>query len=185
MISILNYIVSLDIKIEPFILSWRSIFWDNFFFTITILGNWIAIVVIFVILALFFKKYNKSFLIKPFLVAILGSGIMTLLIKTVVGRARPIGNIPLYIEKLSSFPSAHAALVVALFGFLLYCLIRFRFNLFTKIISVLLCLLIILLVGFSRLYLGVHFASDVIAGYLVGLLWVLVAMHISRAGFNS
>jgi undecaprenyl-diphosphatase len=179
--NFINYIVSLDSIIQKWILVWRNVYWDNFFFTVTILGNWITIAILFLIAVLILRKYHKSFLIGPFLVVILGSGIMTLLTKLVVGRARPTGDIPLYIEKLSSFPSAHAALSFAFFGFIIYCLLRSRLSRVIKITLTTLSIFMIIAVGFSRLYLGVHYTSDVLAGYLVGLLWVLVAMHISKA----
>ena len=108
---------------------------------------------------------------------------MTIIIKALVDRSRPGANLALYIEKLSSFPSAHAALSLAFFGFLAYCFWRFDFPLKIRIILSVILGLIILLVGFSRIYLGVHFTSDIIAGYLTALMWVLIGMYVSRRSF--
>lgn len=163
----------------------RSDFWDHFFMFITFLGQWLVVLILFLFVSALFVKYKKKFLIKPLLISILGSGLTTILIKYLVNRDRPGGDIPLYIEKLPSFPSAHAALVLALFGFLIYCLWRFNLNHKVKVFFMVIFSLVILLIGFSRLYLGVHYLTDVLAGYLVGLIWVLISVYLSRKNLTD
>jgi undecaprenyl-diphosphatase len=178
--SILNYIVSLDFKIEQLILPWRTTGTNDFFFIATLLGNYLIIILLFIIVALFLKKYHHVSWIKPFIIVLVGSSLTTLIIKFLVNRSRPSGAIPLYVEKLSSFPSAHATLAMALFGFLIYIIYRLHLSTFKKTVLIIINILIILLVGFSRLYLGVHYFSDVLAGYLVGLIWILVIKHLAQ-----
>lgn len=185
MFSLLNYIITVDESIGDWILSWRNANWDSFFFLITYLGHWLVIGVISIVVIYFFRKSERSFFIIPFLVSILGSGISTLIIKLIVDRDRPIGDIVLYIEKLPSFPSAHAALAFALFGFIVYCVYHKKLSKLLKILVIPIFILIIIFVGLSRLYLGVHFFSDVLGGYLVGLLWLLIAMYLSHKFFHN
>ena len=93
------------------------------------------------------------------------------LIKMIIARERPIDPIPFIIESSSSFPSAHAALIAALSGFLLYLILRhskWPQSAFHKSLHALFFLIIIIIVGFSRLYLGVHYPLDIIAGGVLG-----------------
>jgi len=182
--NILSSLIFIDHQIATGVINLRSDFMDHFFFLITRLGSWPIITGLFFVTACLFWIYKKKQLILPFLIVIAGAGIMTIIIKALVDRSRPGANLALYIEKLSSFPSAHAALILAFIGFLAYCFWRFDFLLKTKIILSVVFGPLILLVGFSRIYLGVHFTSDIIAGYLTGLMWVLIGMYISRRRFS-
>lgn len=182
--SLFDYILNIDLSLAQAILDFRSPFWDQFFWRFTYLGHWLVILSLALIFSLFFYFYQKRYLILPLFVSILGSGVLTLIIKYLVDRARPGTEIALYAESLASFPSAHAALIFSLLGFIIYSLWRSNFGLLVKIIFTTIFSAVIILVGFSRLYLGVHFTSDVLAGYLVGLLWVLLTMYFSRRRFN-
>ncbi len=177
--NILSNLIFIDQKIGQSIIYFRGDFFDQFFLFITKLGSWQMIILLFVFFSALFYFNKRKGLILPLFVSVLGSGIMTVIIKYLVDRSRPGADIALYVEKLPSFPSAHAALTFALFGYLIYVIFRSSFSLWFKFFSSLIFVLIIITIGFSRLYLGVHFLSDVISGYLTGLLWVLVAMYIS------
>ena len=171
----------IDHELALYIVSIRSVFFDNFFFLLTWLGSWPAITLSFILISALFYLGKKKTLIFPLFLSVLGSGIMTLAVKYLVDRARPGNGISMYAEQLSSFPSAHSSLIFALFGFLIYYVWRFNLSLIIKISLTVLFTAIIALVGFSRLYLGVHFLSDVLAGYLTGLLWVLIVIfYLSR-----
>ena len=178
--NILSALNSIDFKIARDIVHLRGNLFDNFFFFITNLGSWYIVAGFFISASVIFWSYKKRNLIVPLSVSVLGSGIMTVIVKYFVNRTRPGPGISLYTEQLSSFPSAHASLIFAFWGFLVYCLWKLNLALKLKIILSLLFVFIILLVGFSRLYLGVHFLSDVVGGYLIGLMWVLISMHISK-----
>jgi undecaprenyl-diphosphatase len=90
-------------------------------------------------------------------------------IKTVVARQRPIFGIT--ILQSFSFPSGHATVVAAFFGFLL---LYYRGRPASTVVRRLWMAgawLMIALIGFSRLYLGYHYLSDVLGGYLLGFFW--------------
>jgi undecaprenyl-diphosphatase len=178
--NFLDYINFLDARVQEIILNLRVSTWDNLFFIITKIGSWPIIFLLLIFLYIIFYIRNEKDFIVPFVISVLSSGIMTLIIKFLVDRPRPGVDISLYTERLASFPSAHSALTFAFFGLLIYFIWKVKMNLIAKILFGLLFIAIIILVGISRIYLGVHFTTDVLGGYLVGLLGILFAIYITR-----
>jgi len=109
------------------------------------------------------------------LVTICGGGIFSLFGKVAFHRQRPSG-IAVFTETSFSFPSGHATIATALYGFLVYFLWRQTDSWRTKLNIFFTGSVFILAIGFSRLYLGVHFLSDVLGGYLLGLLWLNIGI---------
>lgn len=111
-------------------------------------------------------------------VSVLGSELLAFLAKFIIQRPRPADLIPVYIEKSYSFPSAHATIAVAFYGFLTIFLWKNSRNWKSKINYFFWGITIIFLIGLSRVYLGVHYFGDVMGGYLLGLLWLIIAFSI-------
>ena len=119
---------------------------------------------------LFIKKH-KWYSIKIPAIALSSLGLMFLL-KGLFDRDRP--SIPLLFHaKGLSFPSGHALMSVTFYGLFVYIIFKGVKNPILKwtLISLLICLIII--IGMSRVYLRVHYATDVIAGYCIGFLWLV------------
>ncbi|CAN5710116.1 phosphatase PAP2 family protein [soil metagenome] len=110
-----------------------------------------------------------------FLVATsLGGGIVDTLVKAAVDRPRPVVDHPVATALGKSFPSGHAMSSTVTYGALLVAVwpwIPARFRRSALVATVLL----VLAVGTSRLFLGVHFVSDVVGGYVLGLAWLAAA----------
>jgi undecaprenyl-diphosphatase len=79
-----------------------------------------------------------------------------------------------------SFPSGHALMSVTFYGLLIYIVWETVKKTWLKITLVVLLLLLIHIIGFSRIYLRVHYASDVMAGFATGFLWLVISLWIVR-----
>jgi len=166
-------IVNFDKYWAGIFFNWRSAFGVDFFSVVTLLGTWQLIVpVLIAVLFFVFKKYQAFFW--PFVFTLASAESVTFIGKILVHRYRPDGAV--MVESDFSFPSGHATIAVALYGYLAYLIIK-QLKIKTARIAVLSgSLFLILIIGFSRLYLGVHYISDVIAGYLVGLLALILGI---------
>lgn len=109
------------------------------------------------------------------------------LIKYLVARPRPSEPLVevLKTESGYSFPSGHVMFYTIFFGFLMYMVIRYLPRGPKKSISFALLVTIIVLIGISRIYLGAHWFSDVVAGYLVGLVFLAWAIEIIRSSLTG
>lgn len=121
------------------------------------------------LLFLLFKRKREAF----FLVLTLLSSLVSLVIKILVNRPRPTDNFVKILVKTTekSFPSGHVLFYVVFFGFLT--LLMYEIKSIPKFIRYLvstLCLLLIFTIPYSRVYLGAHWFTDVIAGFFLGLI---------------
>ena len=105
-------------------------------------------------------------------VTLAGAGLLNWLLKFSFARVRPASFFDYPLPGSPSFPSGHALYAASVFGGLAVLLTaRIRNRLFQLAIWVV-AISLILLVGLSRVYLGVHYPSDVLAGYAIGVIWV-------------
>ena len=175
---ILNFIVTTDWWFENLLLHLRTPFLVQVFESVTFFGNPLTITVLAGIIALFllasprFRPYLKGYI-----VTLSGAALSGYALKEIIRRARPDGLIPALAQPGFSFPSGHATASMVLYGFLAFLLCR-EYPHRRKLV-VLITLITILIIGFSRLYLGVHFPSDVIGGYALGGLWLLIGMRVT------
>jgi len=100
----------------------------------------------------------------------IGGAALFNLFSTIIGRARPPTQIWIVVN-IPGFPSGHAVTVVVFYGLLAYLLIPKMPSVFWKVVVVAAALLIIGFVGFSRIFTGGHYLTDVLAGYAVGMAW--------------
>ncbi len=168
-------IVTIDLRFTRLLFSIREKTASQTFYLISYLGSQkgsIAIAAIVSVVLL--RQRRRSYFIALWLV-LLGVGLSVRYGKLIFHRVRP-SNVAYYEETNFSFPSGHATTAMALFGLLCYFLLRNTHHKQDRYIYIAVTLLIILLVGFSRIYLGVHFLSDVLAGYLLGATWIILGI---------
>lgn len=114
------------------------------------------------------KKISKAFILNLILVFLLNY-----VLKILFSRNRP-ADINLIVETGFSFPSGHAMMSLGIYGFLIYLLLLSDKNKISKIIGTCFLILLIFLIGISRIYLGVHYATDVIAGFVISASYLLL-----------
>ena len=105
-------------------------------------------------------------------VTLAGAGLLNLLLKFSFARVRPASFFDYPLPGSPSFPSGHALYAASVFGGLAVLLTARIQNLLLQLAIWLVAISLILLVGLSRVYLGVHYPSDVLAGYAIGVVWV-------------
>ena len=98
---------------------------------------------------------------------------LNFLLKTIVQRPRPDG-FRLAAESGYSFPSGHSMVSMAFYGLLVWMVWRYEKDRLLRVFLMIAFSLVIAMVGVSRIYLGVHYASDVIAGFCVSLVWLML-----------
>lgn len=108
--------------------------------------------------------------------AIVGGEVLTPGLKAGLERRRPFFADPLASESSPSFPSGHATVSLAVYGVLAYLASRRLGNSAAGRVVLAGAVALVLTIGFSRLYLGVHFLSDVLAGLSAGLAWLVLCV---------
>jgi undecaprenyl-diphosphatase len=139
---------------------------------VTALGYYQVVVPILVAIVLVFylKGWRLSALL--LLVSTVGGSLLTTVLKAVFGRARPELFDSGYTASFYSFPSGHATVAVGFYGALTL-ILAYRLRGFARWAVATGGVSLVLLIGFSRLYLGVHYPTDVLAGFLAAPLWVI------------
>lgn len=146
---------------------------------VTQLASPIFLVILTILLMVFIKNNNIR---KYICVNLIVSTILNFGIKNIVRRTRPEG-FRIIEESGYSFPSGHSMVSMAFYGLLIYLIYKKVDNKYLKNCLIFLLSIIILLIGLSRIYLGVHYTSDVLAGFLLGISYLIVFVSVINEKF--
>lgn len=152
-----------------------------FFRIITEFGNVFLVGLIIFFIGIFTKMDFRFFLT---VIGIMGALLLNVGMKEIYSRERPIEEMRWVIENSSSFPSGHATAAGFLYIFIFYMTFHSKMNQKLKIITYSFCSIIIPLVMISRLILGVHYFTDVIAGFSSGVMVACICMLLYRYCLN-
>jgi len=115
-----------------------------------------------------------------------GAGLLWFLLSNYFNRPRPVYNPPIWIViNGGGFPSGHTLSAVVCYGFLAYLLLPKLSSRFWKWVVIIGAVEIMLFIGYSRLFLGEHYLSDVLAGYALGIFWAGLAYTSIELIFNK
>lgn len=163
--------INLDINGYKIITSmFRADFMLHIAKTITNLGGAIFLI-IFTLAVIIFMKNEKIEL--SIALNLIVATIINTSLKNILQRPRPT-QYRLIDETGFSFPSGHSMVSMSFYGFLIYLIFKYIKNKKIKIISITLLSILILSIGASRIYLGVHYTSDVLGGYLLGVSYLII-----------
>lgn len=175
------FIVYIDKVIPEFAYSQRNPIITEIMKTITFFGNELLVTTAFIFVFLLAAR-NKVKDAVIFMIILFSGFYFNLVLKEIYMRPRPEIT-PLVNELTYSFPSGHSMNSFIFYSMLSYYVIRHTRNRKVETITAAISLLLILAVGYSRIYLGVHYPSDVLAGFLAGLFYFSVVVLIEKIFF--
>ena len=143
---------------------------------ITNLGSSLVLIFIALLILVLVKERRYGILIGINLgIVVLFNNILKILIR----RKRPT-LFPIIEEIGYSFPSGHSMVSMAFYGFLIYLIYKEVENRKMKWFLIILFSLLIVLIGISRIYLGVHYPSDVLGGFLIGISYLILYISVVK-----
>ncbi|MEN9406801.1 MAG: hypothetical protein RLZZ455_17 [Candidatus Parcubacteria bacterium] len=173
-----NTITEFDRRISQTVYALRTPSLTQFMVFISWLGADFILAVSTVIMIFFTWRKHKS-ASTLFLIMLLFGALLNLLLKEIFQRPRPTFD-PLFILGSYSFPSGHAMNSFVFYATITYFYYHFTKKIRSTIFLAFVALALISSIGISRIYLGVHYPSDVLAGYLTGLLWFILVLVLDR-----
>ena len=168
--------ISLDIHILIWIHSISTAMLDKIFLVFTTVGNvkYILPISVAIMAYLIYKKQRHNALILLFGVG--GAAVSNFILKLIFHRDRPTFWHSAITETGYSFPSGHAMISSAL----ILCLIVMTWNTKWRLLSIIVGGVVVVMIGLSRLYMGVHYPTDVVAGWSVSIIWVFLVVTILK-----
>ena len=139
---------------------------------VTALGYYYVVVPLLAVVLFMFYRRGWRLSAVLLVVSTGGSIVLTTVLKGVFRRARPELFDSGYQASFYSFPSGHATVAVGFYG-MLTVILAYRLRGPARWLVSALGVLVVILIGSSRLYLGVHYPTDILAGYLSALLWLV------------
>lgn len=173
-------LIFVDVRVTNLMYTFRNDAWLRFFYFVTLLAESVIIIVLSTLLSIFlWVRRARLYICTLWFALMVGDG-FTFFGKHLFQRTRPDVLLRAVTENTYSFPSGHATTVVLFYGFIAYLVVRNHRSWKLRMVTLTLLLVIVVLVDLSRIYLGVHYVSDVIAGNLVGFAALLLAIGMTE-----
>ena len=178
--SLLDKIIVIDNQVIEFMKLIVNKYLTFIFKIFTFLGDFYIPCLIIVCIFIFIKnRWYFLILAGGYVVA----GVTSFVAKYLSLRPRPL-NALISIPKSYSFPSGHT-LTSVVFYFLLWYLLTFKCSKKVKIITLIITIICITLIAISRIYLGVHYFSDVVGGYIIGIFSLIIIINVINLHFKE
>lgn len=171
-------LLSMDLTVEKWITLHRNVELTQVFLWITQLGSVYAISAGFFFIFLVLLSLRKRAEALILAGSLLACFLTTYALKYGLERPRP--EHAYYLESSFSFPSAHASMSLVLYGMLAVFLMKRFKKVRHQLVVFLSVVLLVFLIGASRIYLDVHYLSDVLGGWLLGGVWLCIGIFFDR-----
>lgn len=172
----MNLTNGFDKVIYDFIISYKNDGITNVFKIITDLGDTIAIISILILSLILFKNKIYPKIMTANICCIVA---INQILKHIIRRPRP-EILRLVEESGFSYPSGHSMASFGFYGFIIYMIYISNLNKKIKIFLISVFSLLILLIGISRIYLGVHYASDVVGGFIMSFICLMLVVIFTK-----
>ncbi len=146
----------------------------------SLIGSPLFLVILGAVVVSVFFYLKRKRAVALFLITVLGEVILSLTLKPFFGRARPAAYFDYPLPTSFSFPSGHAFASLCFFGVTAWLIATRITNQTIKIFVWLTAVLLIFCIGISRIYLGVHYPSDVLAGFAAGFIWLFTVIFADK-----
>jgi undecaprenyl-diphosphatase len=145
---------------------------------VSFIGSTLALTIgpIVVVVQFAMRKWGRE--ARLFAITMIGAGLLNITLKLAFKRPRPVPFFNLTAPETYSFPSGHSLTSACFFGALAAILTARVKSRRLRVIVWVVCTLTFVVIGFSRIYLGVHHTTDVIAGFAAALIWILVVRFV-------
>ncbi len=175
-----NGLTTIDPPVWSFMIDHRTSALTSVAITVTTLGSTVSMTIIAAatVVILLVKRRRGDVALVAIVAA--GAGLLVTVGKTTVGRERPPVEYRLVTETNESFPSGHSLASAAILGVLLVVLLPSIRGATGRFAVIAAAGVFVLAIGLSRLYLGVHWATDVLGGWVTGLAWLFCCLTVRR-----
>ena len=165
-----------DFSVEHMLFLSRTPLGVRLFSLVTELGGGVFVIAVLLITCIVLWKQRLLPYAIGASISVAGAVATSEILKRLVERARPPLEWHAVVETSYSFPSNHSTAAAALYGFLAYLVWHLAPQKWRGVVVALL-VIIVLMIGFSRMYLGVHYPTDVFGGFVIGTLFALVGTY--------
>ncbi|MGM9881901.1 MAG: phosphatase PAP2 family protein [Bacilli bacterium] len=148
---------------------------------VTWFGGGVCLIILTILSWIFIKNKKIDIAITSNLVIIT---ILNTLFKYILQRPRPEGH-QIIVQNGYSFPSGHSMIGMAFYGYLIYLVYKYIKNKKIKVLITILLSIIIITIGISRIYLGVHYTSDVLCGFMTSICYLIIYITITDRYLNK
>ncbi len=174
-----------DAGISRWILSLATEDGSQFFYLITLLGSSRFIAITSLLMSAWLVWRKRWLQVATFVLTVGGGTLLNVLLKNIFLRPRPDFPNAFYLESGYSFPSGHAMLSILLYGMTAYLIASQTPSWKIQIRLWITAVTVSLLIGFSRIFLGVHYLTDVLGGWAAGIVWLVVCMGTYKLAQHS
>ena len=169
-------ILKQDLQVSVWLHTHNSAVFTAFLYAITQLHSPVGMTIMAVLLGIVLYRQGHHYWTLSLALAVPGGMLVNTAIKYIFNRQRPSWDDPLFTLTSASFPSGHTAGATLFYGFIAAYMVWNTKKHWAQAVIVVGCAFMVALVGFSRIYLGVHYLSDVLAAMSVSIVWLVICL---------